>query len=193
MDSNGNFYFVSDRNYASTFSTLYQGRYNNGTVSNVQILQGVSKLQAGWVNFDIEASADGQFIYFVDARFDQSGNPNSADLVIAEKKPNGFQRLPNTADLFKNLNTNALEYAACISNNQLEIYFTRVAVPLTSNSTPEIYYATRKDIAEPFGSPKKTPNISGFVEAATIAQDQKTLYFHKKENNKFVLYLIKKN
>ncbi len=192
MDNSGNFYFVSLRNYANTLSTLYQCQYNNGVGTSVQILQGVSKLQAGWINFDIEVSPDGQNIYFVDALFDKNGNPTSADLVIAEKKSNGFQRLSNSAEILKNINTSLLDYAACISNDQLELYFTRVAVPFTSSTSPEIFYSTRKNVSEPFDIPTKIQNISGFVEAPTITQDQKGLYYHKKENNKHVLYLIKK-
>ncbi len=192
MDSFGNLYFVSTRNYANTLSTLYQCQYVNGVGTNVQILQGVSKQQAGWVNFDIEVSADGQFIYFVDAQFDQSGNSSSADLVIAQKNATGFQRLSNSDDLLKNINTQALEYAACISSDQLELYFTRVSLPFTSNSSPEILYATRKNSTAPFSIPTKISTITGFAEAATITPDQSALYFHKKEGNTFVLYLIRK-
>lgn len=92
----------------------------------------------------------------------------------------------------KNINSNALEYAACISVDQLELYFTRLIVPFTATSTPEIFVSKRQNVNEPFSTPSKIQSITGFVEAATIAPDQKTLYYHKKENNKYVLYLVKK-
>jgi WD40-like Beta Propeller Repeat len=72
LDNSGNLYFVSNRDYANTLSTLYQCNFSNGTATNLQLGNGVSKLQAGWVNFDIEVSADGQSLYFVDAQFDQT-------------------------------------------------------------------------------------------------------------------------
>ena len=52
MDSNGKFYFVSNRSYPSTLSTIYWGDFSNGTLSNVALVPGVSKLKPGWVNFD---------------------------------------------------------------------------------------------------------------------------------------------
>ena len=192
LDNAGNLYFVSNRNYANTLSTLYQCNFSNGTATNVQLLNGISKLQAGWVNFDVEVSADGQSLYFVDAQFDQTGNPQTADLIIAEKNGPGFQRSSNSSAILKNINTDALEYAACISADELELYFTRVQVPLTATSSPEILVSTRQNINEAFSSPSKIKSITGFAEAPTIAPDQKTLYYHKKENNKFMLYMVRK-
>jgi hypothetical protein len=192
LDGAGNLYFVSTRNYATTLSTLYQCNFLNGAATNVQLVNGISKLEAGWLNFDVEVSADGQSLYFVEAQFDQTLNPIKADLVIAKKSNSGFQRLSNSNEIMKNINTDALEYAACISVNQLELYFTRLIVPFTSTSSPEIFISTRQNITEPFNNPAKIQSITGFVEAATIAPDQKTLYYHKRENNKYVLYLVKK-
>lgn len=192
MDSAGNFYFVSVRNYFTTLSTLYQGKYTNGEIKNVQLLQGIGKLKPGWVNFDIEVSNDGEYIYFVDALFDQGGKPTTADLVIAKKSANGFERMQNTSEILKNINTSALEYAAGLSSNQLELYFTRLAVPITALSVPEIYYSNRKSTLETFNLPVKIETISGFAEAPTVASDQKTIYFHKRENNRFVLFMTKK-
>ena len=192
LDTAGNLYFVSTRNYATTLSTLYQCNFFSGIATNVQLVNGVSKLQAGWLNFDVEVSADGQSMYFVDALFDQTLNPTTADLIIAKKTNSGFQRLPNSNEIMKNINSDALEYAACISVDQLELYFTRLVVPVTVTSSPEIFISTRQNVNEAFGTPSRIQSITGFVEAATIAPDQKTLYYHKKENSKYVLYLVRK-
>ena len=192
LDSAGHLYFVSNRSYATTLSTLYQGDFDNGTVTNVALINGVSKLQAGWVNFDVEVSANGQSLYFVDARFDQSGNPSTADIIIAEKSGAGFQRVANSSAIMQNINTDGLEYAAGISSNQLELYFTRLTLPFTATSSPEIMYATRQNVNEAFGTSSKIESITGFAEAPTIAPDQKTLYYHKKENGRFVLYMVRK-
>lgn len=161
LDNAGNLYFVSTRNYANTLSTLYQCNFSNGTATNVQLINGISKLKAGWVNFDVEVSADGQTLYFVDAQFDQTGIPSTADINIAVRNVSGFQRLANSNELLKNINTDALEYAACISANQLELYFTRIAMPFTANSIPEIFVSTRQNINEPFSSPSRIKSITG--------------------------------
>jgi hypothetical protein len=192
MDSLGNFYFVSIRSYLSSLSSIYQCQFSNGAVNNVQLVQGISKLQAGWINFDAEVTADGQFLYFVDGTMDQYGRPSFADIVIAEKTQSGFQRITNSSAILQNINTDDLEYAACISHDQLELYFTRIILPITNNTSPEIFYATRENINLPFNNPVKINNINGFVEATTVTKNQSILYFHKKENNLFVLYRIKK-
>ena len=153
---------------------------------------GVSKLQADWVNFDVEVSADGQTLYFVDGQFDQTGNPKIADFVIAKKNGLSFQRVLNSNEFMQNINTRALEYAACISADELEFYFTRLQLPITANSFPEIFISTRQSKNEAFGNPTKIQSITGFAEAPTISPDKKTLYYHKKDNNLFGLYMVRK-
>jgi hypothetical protein len=193
LDNAGNLYFVSTRDYSSTLSTIYQCNFSNGAVTNIQLVSGISRLQAGIVNFDVEVSADGQTIYFVDGQFDQSGNLLASDFVIAKKNGASFQCASNSNEIFKNINTNALEYAACISVNQLELYFTRVALPFTATSTPEIFVSTRSTISQSFSRPSKIQSITGFAEAVTIAPDQMTLYYHKKENDNFFCIESEKN
>lgn len=190
MDQAGNFYFVSIRSYTTSLSTLYQCNYAGGAVANVQLVNGISLQQPGWLIFDAAVSTNGQTLYIADGRFDNTGIPLEADLSVAGKTANGFQRLTNSAALLNSINTPALEYAACISNDQLEIYFTRLALPVTPQSTPQILIASRKSVLEPFGPPEVISSITGFAEAATLAPDQKTVYYHKKENDRFVLYKV---
>jgi hypothetical protein len=192
MDSAGVLYFVSNRNYNKTLSTIYRADFSSGHVSNIQLLPGLSTLQPGWVNFDVEVTADGQTLYFVDAKFNASGQPSSADLELAERKGTGFKRVPSTDSTLQNINTAALEYAASISSDGLTLYFTRVILPLQQNSNPEILFSSRQSDKLPFGLPSKIMSITGFAEAPAIAPGGKLLYYHKKENNRFVLYMVRK-
>jgi hypothetical protein len=190
MDNSNTFYFVSTRSYNQTLATIYTGQFENDSVSNVSLVAGISKNLAGWVNFDVEVSKDGNFLYFVDGRFDENGGPYEADIVIAEKTETGSQRI--NSDLLKNINTSALEYAACISSDMLELYFTRVDAPISATSVPKIYVSTRESVDEPFRKPYRIDNIDGFVEAATISPDNQTIYYHKLEGQKYVLYMVQK-
>ncbi len=193
MDENGIFYFVSTRDYDATFSTIYEANFLNGAAIHVALTKGVSKNQGGWVNFDVEVSANGQLLYFVDGRFDQAGGPYEADIVIAQKANTGFQRLSNSGEILEHVNSDELEYAACVSANNLELYFTKVALPLTSTSSPQIYVSGRNNENEPFGLSYKIESITGFVEAATISPDGNKLYYHKKDaNGTHALYLTKR-
>lgn len=192
LDTNGVLYFVSPRSYNQTFSTIYKASFSNGTASEISLVEGVSKNQAGAVNFDVEVTASGNHLYFVDGTFDQQGGPYTADIVIAKKNGNAFERLAEGEEILKNINTADLEYAAAISSDELELYFTRVKAPITSTSSPKIYVAARSAVNKPFRKPKLLTSVTGFVEGATVSPDGSLIYFHKLENEKFVLYVVSK-
>lgn len=188
LDESGVLYFVSMRSYDQTLATVYQGTFSNGTVTGVSLLSNVSKNTPGWLNFDVEVDVSGTYLYVADGRFDSNGGPYEADLVIAMKHGSSFERM-NTA-YFANVNTSDLEYAACISRDQLELFFTRVATPLTSTSEPQIYGTTRSRSDGSFDAPVRITAATGFVEAPTLSPDGNRLYFHKLENGKFVIYTL---
>ncbi|AMC11276.1 hypothetical protein Lupro_08420 [Lutibacter profundi] len=184
-------YFVSERNYTTTLEMVYESDFFNGSVSNIQAVPNISKNQVGWVNFDVEISENGNYLYAVDGRYDEFGGPYEANLFLAEKINGIFQRSNNTS-IFENINTTALEYAACISSDMLELYFTRVDTPLSNTSIPQIYMATRNSINEDFNTAYKINSITGFVEGPTISPDGQRIYYHKYENEQFVLYMVEK-
>lgn len=183
MDNNGILYFVSTRDYDATLASIYKSNFLDGVVSNVTQVAGISKNQIGWLNFDVEIDSAGETLYFVDGRFDQFGGPYEANIVIAKKVNGEFERLASSDEILKNINTDALEYAACISASNLELYFTRLKVPISPSSEPEIFVATRSSPEAAFQAPSKIESIKGFVEAATISPDGNTLYYHKKDTN----------
>jgi len=174
MDRDGNLYFVSTRSYAQTLSTLYRGRFRAGTVSNVELLPGVSLRRPGMLIFDAEIAPAGDVLFLVDGEFAGGPNPKSADIAIAVREGAGFRRLP------------ALEYAPSISVDLLELFFTRAGNSLV----PVIYRSGRKTLAEPFGAPERVAAISGSVEAPSLSGDGRSLYYHKLEGKRFVIYRV---
>lgn len=186
MDRNNVFYFVSNRSYGTTLSTLYRGTFTSGTVSGVELVPGVSALVLGMVNFDADISPDGNTLYFVDGLFNfPNPVPSTADILIAERSGVNFVRVANGTDIMRQINTSALEYAPAISTSGLEIFFTRL-----EGSTFAIYASTRPNASAPFDTPKKIQAITGFVEAPTLSVDEKSLYYHKNENGLFVIYRV---
>lgn len=190
LDAANNLYFVSLRSYTSSLSTIYRAALAGGAATNVQLVDGISRLEPGWVNFDVEVSADGQQLYFVDGKLTSSGIPQSADLVLAGKTSTGFARLPTSVAVLQNVNTSALEYAACISSDGLTLCFTRLQLPITAASAPAIFVATRPTSVDAFGEVKRIASISGFAEAPTISPDGKQLYFHQKVGNGYALFVV---
>lgn len=186
LDSGNHFYFVSLREYESTYSSIYSGIFQEGIVSGVRLMAGnVSKKKRGWINMDAEISADGKAFYFVNALFNGGSMPASADISVAYNADGKFVVADNADLIFKNINTKDLEYAPSISSDGLEMFFTR----FTRRETKlKILRAKRKNTSEPFGEPEIINVIQGFVEAPSITSDGKTLYFHKKDEGKFSIY-----
>jgi Tol biopolymer transport system component len=186
LDSAGDFYFVSNRSYDTTASTLYRGHFDHGVVTAIELVPGVSLAKGGIVNFDAEISADGNTLYFVEAQFGFLGpNPKSAKILIAHRNGSTFARDPNGEAIMKNINTAGLNYAPALTANELEIFFTRADA-----HGPAIFQSTRISTTQPFSPPTRIASITGFVEAPTLSPDGNALYFHKKENDRFVLYRV---
>jgi type II secretory pathway pseudopilin PulG len=189
MDRAGNLYFISTRSYAETLSTIYRGRFQNGVVTGVELVAGVSRRIPGMVNFDAEISADGDTLFFVDGVFNGGPVPAAADLVMARRRGARFERLSDSGRLLRQVNTKALEYAPATSADGLELFFTRLdgTVP---NPQPAIYRTTRKNPQTPFGPPERIAAIQGFAEAPTLSPDGRSLYYHMLENGRFVIYRV---
>jgi len=185
MDRDNNLYLVSTRSYFSTLSTIYRGRFSDGELTGLEIVPGVSRKKAGVVDFDDEISADGNTLYFSEGTFGQGGPPRTAIIRFARKNGSAFVPDPASAKVFARINTKTLNYAACISASELEFFFTRL-----TPTGPAIFAARRKSTSKPFGKPKRIKAITGFAEAPTITSDGNTLYFHKRDGNRFFIYQV---
>lgn len=185
MDRAGSLYFVSTRSYASTLSTLYRGRFVDGRLEGVELLDGVSRREPGMVNFDAEIGADGTLLWFVDGRIVR-GVPRTADIVLARREGTAFVRVPSGEDPLLAINTDGLEYAPAISADGLMLSFTRAV--LRRGGGFGLFIARRGTTAEPFGAPERLVALQGYVEAATFAPDAEAIYFHRKDGKRFSIW-----
>ena len=189
MDRRNVVYFVSPRSYEKTLATIYRGNFNDGAVSGVELVAGVSRREPRNVNFDVDVSPDGEKLYFVDGYFGKHG-VETADIVVAERQGPGFVRSPSSAELLENVNTKALEYAPCISADGLTLLFTRARRGL--NGSVAIFVSQRMSTTKPFGPAARLVALDGFVEGPTLSTDERSIYYHKRENDKFVIYRASK-
>lgn len=192
MDTAGRFYFTSSRSYATTFSTLYNGNFEEGNIENIQLVGGkLSPQRAPFLNMDSEISADGQHLYFTINKMNVIfGRPKTSDVQIAEKRGDTFEVLPNSEAIMQHINTDELEYAPCTSADELELFFTRTN-PRTGRF--KMLHARRAAPDEPFGLPEVLIESRGIiVEAPTITPDGQTLYFHAEKNGKFQLFKMER-
>ena len=88
MDRDGNFYWTSTRNYPTELNNLFHGTFSNGTINAIARVQGdFNRNTPGWLVMDHGISLDGQFLYFNNARFDETNciGPCETTLGIAQK------------------------------------------------------------------------------------------------------------
>jgi len=178
MDLEGNLYFVSPRSYAQTLATVYAGTFSAGTVSALHLVSGVAGTAPGVVDFDASVSADGSSLYVSVGHFEAGKGPTSASLTLFDRLGNSFVADPHSARILRNVNrAGQLDYAACVSANGLELFFTR-AIP-GSSSPPAIYRAARASTSLPFSQVQRVAAITGFAEAPSLSADGSTLYYHE--------------
>ncbi|MGB0498303.1 MAG: hypothetical protein ACPGID_08180 [Rubricella sp.] len=193
MDASGTFFFVSPRAYDTSRNTLWQGRFAAGEVTDIRELEGdFSRREPIWLNIDAEISADGQTLYYVESRWRLlRGGIASANLLLARRMPDGsFARVPSVEDPFTAINSDLLEFAPAITEDELTLYFTRVDEAALREGVDRgfgIFVATRHSTAEPFGHPRRIAAITGYVEAPTIAPGDCAILFHKRIDGTFVI------
>ncbi|RMF23726.1 MAG: hypothetical protein D6760_04825 [Deltaproteobacteria bacterium] len=198
VDTAYNIYYVSTFHYPpngnAVFDTIYRGRFDPGApgfVTGATIVPDLSEGILGRVNFDVEVSPDGETLYFVDGVFSGGSWPDEADFAYAVDGGSGFVRAPDSDRIFAAINTDRLEYAACISADGLEFFFTRLD---PSAGDIGIYRATRTRPDQPFGPPARVSAITGFAEAPALSPDEKTLYYHRKDpsTGRFELWRVRR-
>ena len=190
MDREGHFYFISPRTHEGTLATIHRGKFKDGAVTDIHPIQGLNR--PGQISFDVEISADGGTLYFVDATMSGSkapgAGPKSSHLAIAVREGDGFKRLEKSAEMLAKVNTaDNLEYGACTSADGLELFFDRFTV---SSKSFGIWRAVRASTEAPFGTPQRVAALEGFVEAQTLSPDGRSLYYQKREGDRFVFYRV---
>ncbi len=189
LDEEGNLYFISNRSYSQTLSTVYTGDFAHGTVTGVHLVPGVSGEVPGTVDFDVDVSPDGSMLYVSVGQFGAGGGPTSSNIVIFDRVGTGFVRDPKSAKILQTVNqAGTLDYAADPSSDGLELFFT-VASPALGRP-PAIYRATRSSTSKPFASVERIAAITGFAEAPSISADGTTLYYHELVGSEFQIETV---
>tara|TARA_R110002124_G_scaffold12975_4_gene60431 strand:- start:502 stop:1632 length:1131 start_codon:yes stop_codon:yes gene_type:complete len=196
MDRQNNFYFISTAHY-SLFNKVsaYQAKFRDGKIEDVRPIKSLSLRKAGWLNMDVEISADGNTLYYSNAYFGDGAPPTKSFLSYAVRDGDSFKPAADTAEIFKNLNRDEIIYAPAISPDELTISYTRLSNRhKLEQALFHTLIATRSDKNAPFGVPQIIPVITGFAEAPSISGDGKKIYFHKKppEAAHFKIYMTQR-
>lgn len=150
-------------------------------------------------NIGVEVSADGTIVFFSRAIWNLKGfslgKLNSSNIFFVRKKEGSYVWDEAEAKrIMRNINTSDLEYAASISSDSLELFFTRLLLAdyKTDKVRSKIMHSRRISLSEPFGKPKMIEAIGSFdfVEGPAISGDGKELYYHKHNGEKFRIYKV---
>jgi hypothetical protein len=147
----------------------------------------------------VEVSADGDTLYFSRATWQMRGlslGPfEDSDILFSQRKEGKY--LYDEAEakrVMQYINTPDMEYAASISADGLELFFTRLSLADLKKGIvhSQIMTARRSNRMEAFSKPQPIVAIGGddFVEGPSIAPDGRELYYHRRVGEKFRLYKV---
>ena len=186
-DINGHFYWVSLRNYPIEFENLHTGLNIDASITNISRVYGdINIYTIGWIIMDAAITPSGDQLIYCNAYFDLEtescgpGIPCFAQMGIATKENDStFNKLDNSDLLLNNVNDTAyLIYAPQLSENGLELYFTRL---LKGHYETEICVSVRNAVDESFSTPYVIHTNGLMVpEGPSISNNYNKLYYHQK-------------
>jgi hypothetical protein len=192
LDRRNHMYFTSLRSFDADRKSIYAGTWHPSEVNNVSAVGGdISPTEPFAVNMDSCISPDGSILIISRAQFLPFGsNPRKSDLLIASRTADGtFQLEPSQQNVIKSTNSAALEYAPAITDDLLELYFTRCH-KLDNGPFFETMVARRASRNEPFGPPQRLSALEGFSEAPSLTLDKHELFYHKRIGNVFKICVV---
>lgn len=192
MDDDGEYYFISTRAYPWSYKNVYTGIFSDGAVAAPSAVDGDFYIEkAGWIIMDAEVSPTGEELYFVNAYFSGGSYPKTARIGVATRseRDNRFYKKTDTDQIMARVNRDgSLNYAPCISANGKELFFTRICF---GSGMPSIMVAKRATAVGPFGEPRCIGVLKGFfVEAPSLSYDGKNMYYHRKDGERFSIYVV---
>lgn len=198
IDLLNNFYWTSTRQYPAQLDNLHHGLYNAGNVINIGRVHGdFYNYSPGWILMDHGISYDGQQLYFNNARFDGSNcsGPCETEMGIAQKVNDSvFAVLSNSASIMQTVNdTNFKFYAPCITEDNLELYYTRFpSGTITGSTDSEICVVVRSSPNDNFSVPQVLFSdnlITSISEGPTLTANKQIMYYHKRIGSVFKIMM----
>ena len=192
MDTDLQFYFISTRSYPASYKNVFTGIFSSGGVTPAPAaVDGDFYIdKTGWIIMDGEVSPSGDDLYYVNALFTGSSMPRTAKIGVASwsSTDSSFHRKTNSDLIMSNVNSGCLDYAPSISQDGKELFFTRYCL---GSGNPSILVAKRASTAEAFGAPACIGVLKGyFVEAPSLSYDGKRMYYHRRDNGVFSVYMV---
>ena len=195
FDREGSLYFTTLKEYRKTGRSIFVAVFEDGVAKDPVPLPGnVHEVgrDAGrgrWITLDPDVTSDGSLLFFSEGLFEPGvGFPYPFNIRGARKVDGRFERIDD--GLLESVNTDFMEYAPAISDDGLEIFFTRIGRVDGRPKMVGIFTATRASLDEPFSTPERIAAITGEVEAPVLSGDETQLYYHRMDGGRFRVYRV---
>jgi hypothetical protein len=183
IDQLGKCYFV--RTEVVDRKQVFRGTIAGGVLSSVEVVPGsfhpadTDPSDPLVYDQDVGVSYDGHSLYISRAH----GGipfPSSIQLIRAIESGGAFVLDPTGAADLAAVNAGGFTYAAHLSKNGCELWFTQTVAPIIP---PGLYVSTRGSTSEPFGTPQHL--VGGgfggdFVEGIALGGSQLEAYYHQR-------------
>jgi hypothetical protein len=208
MDLFGSFFYTSLKDFspndkAQNLVSIYTGKFKRGLVEyDHKLIGNFFPTTLGWVIVDGEVSPDGSRFYYTKSFFENFNLPvKKSDIGCAISKDKMFVDYADNEKIFAHINTeDNLEYSPSITSDGLELFFTRKILPkysLLHKEEYQILHSKRGDRGGQFTKPRVIKAITTDanrteVAAPSVSYNGQTLYYHCRENGRFVIYKVKR-
>ena len=197
FDGLGNLFYTTLKSRPQDGQTMYRASWQPGVAVDPQPVEGDIYVQPrqengkNWISLDPDVSADGRFLFYSEGLFGSAVFPYPFNVRGAELVGDEYKKISD--ELLANVNSDQLEYAPAISDDGLELFFTRIERREGDAELSHGIYVTRRDsIAEPFNQPERITAITGFMEAPVLSGDEQHLYYHRMHQGRFQMFRVRR-
>jgi hypothetical protein len=202
IDSTGNFYFVSTRDYASNYQTLFSGVLavlgpNSLEINSVAAADSaVKRAVSGALDMDLDVSWDGTLAVVSRASFGGNPYPDSSRLELFDVSARALQTRTDGQSVFANVNrAGCTVYAGALSSDKKEVFYTLFPSGAPAAADFRILIAKRNSTTEAFAAGEVISAVTkNLVEGPSLTIDDggKTLYYHRFDSvsSSFKIYKV---
>ena len=189
IDSSGNFYFISTRDYASNSQTLFSGVLSVLGPSSLEINSvaaadtSIKRTVAGALDMDLDVSWDGTLAVVSRASFSGKAYPDSSRLELFDVSSRSLLSRSDGQSVFQNINrAGCTVYAGALSSDKKELFYTLFPSGAPTGTDFRVMIAKRNSTSEVFAAGQVVSGITNnFPEGPSLTIDDggKTLYYHR--------------
>lgn len=202
IDSSGNFYFISTRDYPTNSQTVFSGVLavlgpSSLQVNSVAAADTAVKLSVtGALDMDLDVSWDGTLAVVSRAIFGGRSYPDSSRLELFDVSSRALQTRSDGQSVFANVNrAGCAVYAGALSSDKKEVFYSLFPTGAPTAADFRVMIAKRNSTTEAFAAGEVISAVTkNLAEGPSLTIDDggKTLYYHRFDpvSSSFKIYKV---